>query len=110
MKAKNLKEAKELIKRYETITLEEIKKAFLPEIAHHPAMFLTGCGSASKCIMCKGFSCNECIYYVYTVNSCFRGINEKTYNRIKIANTPRKLLNAYRARAKHIKEILKKQQ
>ncbi len=96
MKAKNIKEAKELVDRYESITLEEIKNNFDPEE-------LTGFGNAFSCILCLAVKkCKYCIY----VSGCVDGKNEKSYDRIYYAYTPTKLRNAFRARAKHIRKII----
>ena len=105
MKAKNLKEFKALIKRYESITLEEIKEDKFE--SHFTAQKLTGFGNPSTCTLCQLFNCHNCIYLIKTESGCLSGINKKTYRRISDAITPVKLLNAFRARAKHMKTLLK---
>ena len=102
MKPKNLKEFKALIKRYESITLEEIKKA---GNIHFAPDKLTGFGTSDTCTLCK-IECFECVYHVNTENHCNDGINQKTYREIVYADTPTKLLNAFRARAKHMKTLI----
>ncbi len=105
---KNIKEAKELVDRYESITLEEIK-----ECGTNPEE-LTGFGDASTCTLCDGAGfknnacadCNECFYVVFTNSECNSFVNAKTYNRILEAYTPLQLRNAYRSRAKHIRKII----
>jgi len=110
MKPKNIKEARELVKRYETITLEEIKNMYCD------ANDLTGFGSIETCTLCikADYDCSDCIYHKIdkfgfgdTVR-CYDDDNAKTYDRIDEADTPVKLRNAFRARAKHIKSILEK--
>ncbi len=98
MKPKNIKEAEELIKRYETITLEEIKGNFDPAA-------LTGFGG-NDCSLCIPIAsnCYGCIYiHRY---GCLHDENRETYNSIEDATTPLKLRNAFRARAKHIRKVL----
>ena len=101
MKPKNLKEFKALIERYESITLEEIKKDKFD--SHLTAQKLTGFGGATSCSICDGFICKE---FVYGVIGCTNEINEETYYRIINADTPVKLRNAFRARAKHMKTLI----
>ena len=112
MKAKNLKEFKALIKRYESITLEEIKEEQKKHdyfIGDTIANKLTGYGEEETCTLCKNIDmfddCKGCIYTDVTNAVCGTGINKKTYDRIYGADTPRKLLNAFRARAKHMKVL-----
>jgi len=103
MKPKNLKEFKALIERYETITLEETRKCVND---HFELNRLTGYGGYPKrCTLCVGAE-NSCDNCVYGKESCMDGKNEKTYFRIDNADTPTKLKNAYRARAKHMRTLL----
>ena len=110
MKPKNLKEFKALIKRYESITLKEIEEVFDDTYIYtnDPANRLTGFGS-SKCPLCKKINVfNECNGCVYTISrGCLKGINKETYNAIENADTSQELLNAFRARAKHMKTLIK---
>ena len=106
---KNLKEFKALIKRYESITLEEIKESGgfrTTETANE----LTGFGLARTCTLCiyndKNFKCADCVYYILTNHSCSDGHNVQTFYEIEGANTPTKLLNTFRARAKHMKTLI----
>lgn len=104
---KNLAEFKELIKRYKTITLDEIKEENM-SLAE-----LTGFGSTSTCQLCQAIKAN-CKYCVYgkawrdrcgcPSYRCTTGKNRKTYDAIENAITPKELLKAYRNRAKHLKE------
>ena len=100
MKPKNIKEFQALVERYETITLEEIKANPDPEI-------LTGFGNSGTCTLCiKAGNCDKCVYGESDTAyyACIDGENKKTYFTIDNANTPRKILNAYRARAKHLRK------
>ena len=104
MKAKNIKEAKELVDRYESITLEEIKEEWSPFL-RETAEILTGFGNMGSCSLCRKVSgtCMNCIYHP---SDCVEGENEETYDRILEARSPTKLRNAFRARAKHIRKII----
>lgn len=104
MKPKNIKEAQELAERYETITLDEIKEEWGEGWV---AENLTGFGDVSTCALCLPIDddCDVCIYDGYCM--CGQGPNEETYDRIDQAKTPTKLKNAFRARAKHIRGVLK---
>jgi len=110
MKPKNLKEFKALIKRYESITLDEIKEAFEKSklsifLFDNAANELTGFGNfPNECILCGSVEmCEQCIY---GNDGCVNGKNRKTYNKIENADTPLKLFSAYRARAKHMKTLI----
>ena len=104
MKAKNLKEFKALIERYESITLREIKKDKFK--SHFTAQKLTGFGDITICTLCNSNN-GDCVNCIYGKTGCMDGINQKTYYRISNADTPVKLFNAFRARAKHMKTLLK---
>ena len=100
---KNLKEFKALIERYESITLEEIKK-IKPFEDHFTAQKLTGFGNIYKCTLCVvvGQECKDCVYSQSSEKTCMT----KTHYRISDAETPTKLRNAFRARAKHMKTLI----
>lgn len=106
----NLKEFKALIERYETITLEELKEIFksvnfISTLGNQAAEKATGFGSMWMCTLCSKVQtdCNRCIY-TEEIN-CLRGNLKKSYDRIENAHTPLKLRNAYRYRAKVLREI-----
>jgi len=107
MKPKNLPEFKALIKRYESITLEEIKEKINESIDEWLSTIpneLTGFGDKETCTLCK-YGCSNCVYNQGL--ACLKGEHRKTYYRISHADTPIKLFNAFRARAKHMKTLLK---
>jgi hypothetical protein len=101
----------ELIHRYETITLEEIKSGGWPYYA------VTGFGSPYTCTLCKEYGifrdeaiiieCDNCPWMKLTNTMCGAGINAESYHKILDENTHRKLLNAFRNRAKYMREVLK---
>ena len=110
MKPKNIKEFKALVERYETITLEEIKKGGPMSLSSKRK--LTGFGWNNTCTLCQAvlqkdnwgnkYKCNDCVYGKQ--NGCLRYENTNTYYRIVNAGTSRELFSAYRARAKHLKK------
>ena len=117
---KNLKEFKELIIRYETITLEEIKKEWNirkdvgenEDVGYYTIQKLTGFGSPWCCTLCQAAKtvndivcCDDCVYG--ESYGCFHNENEKTYQKIEDAKTPKGLLTAIRNRAKHLRKSYK---
>lgn len=122
-KPKNIKEFQKLVKRYETITLKEIeemdatiniKSDTSKNRWKYVAKNLTGFGSTISCILCKKgmgqndddwLMCKYCVYDdvgKYTVN-CIEGSNRQTYMDISRSTSAQDLLNAYRNRAKHLR-------
>lgn len=113
MKPKNIKEFQALVERYETITLDEIMCNWNGG-GINTAVELTGFGKDKYCKLCIAVGrneyinlfdsngcCEKCIYKGYNCNS---GINRKTFVAIYNAETPQDLLNAFRARAKHLRK------
>lgn len=119
---KNLKEFKELIERYETITIGEIRKEWKDikakkerRSAHYVAQSLTGFGGSRTCTLCVAIDqrryndCNGCVYFKNYKEGfgCINTINEPSYRLVDYAETPTQLLKAYRNRAKHLRETYK---
>jgi hypothetical protein len=109
----NLKEFKELILRYESITLEEIQKiSKIRWIAINgnniAGNSLTGFGSKSTCTLCVAVNgyCDKCIYSSLTGNSFAGCTDDFTYSSIGNADTSEKLLNAFRKRAEYMRNLL----
>jgi hypothetical protein len=115
----NIKAARALVKRYRSITfddIQEVKKDLqthlhFPYLSNFIAKELTGYGSTSNCTLCLTVttkSNRDCQLCIYGSNyHCTRGSNTKTYDNIEDAPNARALLAAFRARAKHIETILK---
>lgn len=109
---KNLEEFKALIERYETITLEEIKTEYNKNssLIGIPNK-LTGYGNVTTCTLCLAVrGCGSCVWYetldrVYDY-PCGEQDNYTTYHDIGDAWTIEMLLEAYRKRAKHMKNML----
>jgi hypothetical protein len=106
---KALNAGRELVKVYNTITLEEIEESGVD------ARKLTGFDSPDTCCLCLAVSydsekrpvaCYRCIYEKRV--GCYKGENHFTFKAIKWARTSRQLLKAYRERGKYVSEIIKK--
>ena len=114
---KNLKEFKTLIERYETIGIEEIRKAWKKGKAKHNsthfiAQSLTGFGGNGHCTLCLAIDshCEDCVYNLYSDDHsfhCINTLNLPTYEGINHAKTPTELLKGYRTRAEHMKTTYK---
>jgi len=113
MKPKNIKEFQALVKRYETITLDEIKEVWNGKYCN-PARGLTGFGSKSTCSLCNA-ALKVCVFCVYGPAhydsdgelesfACVGHENFESYEGIDNASTPKELLLAYRNRAKHLRK------
>lgn len=105
MKPVNIKEFQELVKRYETITLDEIIEKWDIDVAE----LLTGHGSNTTCTLCiavnRGGDNSVCFNCVYQMPlGCNSDFNADTYFKIHEARTPEELLLAYRARAEHLRK------
>lgn len=117
MKApENKKEFQDMVRRYETITLKDIKEVWKNKFdptslllngrTFCTANSLTGYGKKSTCKLCK--KVNKCYECVYGDNmGCITGLNSKTYTNIRLAKTPAKLRDAFRKRAKHLRKEYK---
>lgn len=120
---KNLKEAKELVELYRSITIENLKESSIEEI--------TGFGSSSTCTLCTalyitkfniGDTCKNCIYKYNTEDSfgliynCFKGDNKITYDKLEVNMESRHdffeptidTLKAINDRADHIENLINK--
>lgn len=119
---KNIKAIRKLANRYEKITLEDIKDTHLEilEVAHK----LTGFHSFNTCGVCISttptdvfhvnrftVNCSSCAYRYFSqknqITTNLHCVQQKTWQDIQSADTPKELLLAFHARAKYIKEQLK---
>ncbi len=101
----------ELVQRYETITLSEIQDEWHlygnNPYVHDVASALTGFGSRSTCTLCKPISgeCKRCVYGKSSTGfGCINIKNSRTYDKIENATSAEELLEAFRNRAKHMRE------
>lgn len=106
MKAQNIPEFIALIKRYESITLEEIEQnPFINGFLG--AQKLTGFGGTNTCTLCISVKneCNKCVYE--STFNCVHGVLTDSCLNIKDAETPEELFYAFRNRAKTLREFAK---
>ena len=118
----NLKEFKELIEKYNSITIEDIEQAdmFLDDgydcyDTSGIMETLTGFGSVSTCTLCNAldvkhymgiYPCKGCIWLIQTKTLCTLGENYDSYELIETATTNQELLEAIKYRAEYINEVL----
>lgn len=125
---KHIVAVRELIKRYRTITLKEINGHVLDGDQDDDCFdlgALTGFGHFDLCTLCQTTAskayrkaqlqfvpdCSKCIYREYIARGsapCTAPGNGETYYAIKYAKTAEGLLSAFRARADHLENILKR--
>jgi len=119
---KSLEALKNLIIRYETITLKEIQE--IQEIQRKECIdetlksILTGFGATDTCTVCKSTASDmdraRCEYCISNIKKGYfpsTGCSEtpqlvKSFYSIAYANTPRKLYYAYNQRAIALREYL----
>lgn len=101
---KQVKAVKDLIKRYESITIEEIKERCFAYGIDMAKQMLTGFGTL-KCPICQtvNINCEVCIYYILRKQKCSY---ESTFIEIDIAVIPKELLQAYKNRANFLRQLL----
>jgi hypothetical protein len=108
---KNIKEFIALVKRYETITLEEIEEVAREvgdKSMYYIAKKCTGFASIYTCTLCirvklemVHLQCFACVYQNWS--GCSASPNLATYGAIEFSTDPAELLIAYRARAAHLR-------
>lgn len=104
----NIKAAKELVKLYNSMTIEKIdncKEPFDDFCKKQNA--LTGFGNSETCTLCKSIiqSCPNCIYN--GIYGCINGKFKASYVAIAETRDSESLLKAYKERAKVISKLLK---
>ena len=116
----NIRQFKNLIKKYESITLEKLTNPRLEWMGSKTIMnYLTGFGNTDTCRLCiragelsmerygnKLGMCIFCVWVIATGDVCYGGNNEKTYEAIKKARNRVKLLEAVKQRAEYMKTVL----
>ena len=116
---KNLKEFKELIVKYRSITIEQLKVESLKLSKRHNAPMsvilhaITGFNHHGDCTLCRpcyGPDCSpECVYCFYmseTGEECYSGDNLHTYHGIKKADNFDELYEAINARADYMEKLV----
>lgn len=112
MKAENIPEFIALIKRYESITLEEILSKYDTDFFNSVeiAERLTGFGSGETCTLCTSVesTCSICVYNKVGHEGCHEGEMNPSYNLIWDAEDAHYLLEAFKKRAIAMREYAKK--
>ena len=114
-----IKAAKELIDKYQSITLEQLKSLWEKESNDYPDFtidggwilsLITGFGDISECILCKHANkiCEHCIHS-YNPNwedkrkyPCL----EETYDKIEESKNPDSLYKAIQERIKYLEKLI----
>jgi len=112
----NLKEFKELILLYESVTLEQLQEETITAVTSNKTILedITGFGSLSSCKLCtavKAISinkvhCNKCMWKIKTNNVCTDNVNADTYYAIAKAETLEDLLDAIQKRADYMRNVI----
>lgn len=124
----NLKEFKELILKYESITLSDIEnsESYQNDMSKKNEVWfsndiikeLTGYGSVATCTLClainmkKGFpeskDCVNCTWVKKTKNLCYKIDNAKTYKALHEAliESEDRLVEACHARAEYMRSVI----
>jgi len=106
----------ELRDRYNSITIEEVEKAFI-DCGHGMALFqhLTGMGFTDTCTLCRSAReqsipmCDGCLWTIVTKHACNKGTtNARTWDAFDASLTGEGIIQAYRARAKRMTYVIKK--
>lgn len=113
---RNLKETKELIEKYRSITVSDINEANR-NTPYYALSDLTGFGSIVNCILCKKVTNQttelvDCVYCIHN-DDLFIGypcVNNYSYQKLSQCNTVNvnELLDALKVRADYLEELLNK--
>ena len=107
----NLKEAKELLEKYKSITLEQLEEAygdeFLFKMGDEVLNEITGFGETNSCILCLAVNeiCENCIYSFRLQEEsvpCF----DKIYNEISNALNAEDLFAAIQKRISYLTNVI----
>jgi len=132
MEKSNLKEFKELILKYESITIEKIENSDSYQNSMDPKngieewfseevmQELTGFGTLATCTLCAAIDlktykipafkldCSNCTWVKEIGYKCYIGMNQKTYDNFEGGNIDSEegLIKACKARAKYMREVI----
>lgn len=107
---KNLKEAKELLEKYKSITLEQLEEDYEkdPILSGFDILNkITGFGNTTSCILCKAVNeeCVNCIYSFRIDERPFPCI-DKIYTEMDKATSAEELFNAIQKRISYLTHII----
>lgn len=113
MKPQNIKEFKELIERYESITIDEIEAVYYESkdwgtYGKFVANKLTGYGCSDTCRLCQAVDddCTNCVFGPKTEYCCL-GDGRELYLKIYSAKNAGELLDAFSVCAAAMREFAK---
>ena len=107
----NLKEAKKLLEKYKSITLEELKEKYekYPYITgFHVLNAMTGFGSIKDCIICQK-ACNICSNCIYSFRQDVQKWNpcmDIIYQEMAEALSAKELFNAIQKRISYLTHVI----
>lgn len=106
----NLKEAKELLEKYKSITLEELRpkfKLYKHRKGRSVLESVTGFGTI-YCILCKSVYsiCNNCIYSFREDYEPYIPCVDIIYNEMESASSAEELFNAIQKRISYLNHII----
>ena len=108
----NLKEAKELLEKYKSITLEQLEEAYdeeyLTKTGNVVLNKITGFGETSSCILCLAVNevCENCIYS-FRIQERSVPCLYKVYNEICNALNAEDLFVAIQKRISYLTKVIK---
>ena len=108
----NLKEAKELLEKYKSITLEQLEEAYdeeyLTKTGNVILNKITGFGETSSCILCLAVNevCENCIYS-FRIQERSVPCLDKVYNEIYNAMNAEDLFVAIQKRISYLTKVIK---
>ena len=108
----NLKEAKELLEKYKSITLEELEEKYEKKYAYitgyHVLNAITGFGSIKDCIICQKVHsiCYNCIYSFRLDIQSSAPCMDIIYQEMKEAMSAEELFNAIQKRINYLTHII----
>ena len=106
---KNLKEAKELLEKYKSITLEQLEAMYSKGDKGHKILFkITGFGTTNSCMLCLSVNeiCDDCIYSFRIYNENDVPCLDKIYEEMSEATSAEELFNALQKRISYLTHII----
>ena len=107
---KNLKEAKELLEKYKSITLEQLEEDYeggLIPLGFDVLNKITGFGDFTACILCKatGGACVNCIYS-FRMDKRIAPCIDEIYKEMEMAKSAEELFNAIQKRISYLTHVI----
>jgi hypothetical protein len=105
---KNIETAKELVKKYRSITLEDLRNHYDVDNVELLGS-ITGFGNIYTCSLCKAcyFCCSSCIWTLTTEHDDWFPCVTDTYRNIRSAKTLEDLLDVIKERADELEDLIR---